>query len=325
MRKTLQTGSGWQGAVEVGGGPNVSSNGVNDAADGGAKRDPSHVAALADTHQDINRDSAMPRSARNPKLGRTLRMEIKLGSLPAPADPEPSASDRPGAKPSDPAGDQKPFIFVTQRVGERKTGEFVSARQVLSSTNPLPNFRQPTEFGTSARYSASAPPQAAPRRRRELRPGERTLILTRRKSTKRDWLFVVLLVGALGVTASMLLSYRGQDGELGEETTSDAASEDMVAPFDEQPQQPQQPAPQQAAQPAAETSSGVKATELRSEPAGAEVAVNGAVVGNTPVRVARSDNDVDYTLRMPGYEPQVVRVGSQSPGSIAVTLHRTAF
>jgi len=42
------------------------------------------------------------------------------------------------------------------------------------------------------------------------------------------------------------------------------------------------------------------------------------------VRVARSDRDVDYTLRFPGYEPQVVRVGAQSPPAIAVTLRHSA-
>ena len=120
---------------------------------------------------------------------------------------------------------------------------------------------------------------------------------------------MVLVVGALGVIASMLLSYRSSgDGESAE-----------AAPEEEEPTEDtaMQAASAEPAQPA---SSGVRATELRSEPVGAEVVVNGAVVGNTPVRVARSDSDVDYTLRLPGYESKVVRVGSQSPASIAVTL-----
>jgi hypothetical protein len=48
------------------------------------------------------------------------------------------------------------------------------------------------------------------------------------------------------------------------------------------------------------------------------------VVGNTPVRVARGDGDVEYTLRMPGYEPQLVRVGANSPATIHVTLQPKA-
>jgi hypothetical protein len=42
------------------------------------------------------------------------------------------------------------------------------------------------------------------------------------------------------------------------------------------------------------------------------------------VRVARGDADVEYTLRMPGYEPQLVRVGANSPATIHVTLQPKA-
>jgi len=124
---------------------------------------------------------------------------------------------------------------------------------------------------------------------------------------------VVLVVGALGVTASMLLSYRNT-GE------GDGESAEAVP---EEEEQPEDTALQAASAEPAAANSGVRATELRSEPAGAEVVVNGAVVGNTPVRVARASSDVDYTLRLPGYESKVVRVGSQSPATIAVTLRAT--
>jgi hypothetical protein len=130
---------------------------------------------------------------------------------------------------------------------------------------------------------------------------------------------VVLVVGALGVTASMLLAYHNQSaGDAGENAEG-------AAPEEEQPEQDapddtaQQAARAEPEQPAA-SAGGVRATELRSDPVGAEVVVNGAVVGNTPVRVARAGSDIDYTLRLPGYESKIVRVGAQSPATISVTL-----
>jgi len=64
----------------------------------------------------------------------------------------------------------------------------------------------------------------------------------------------------------------------------------------------------------------VQATELKSQPAGAEVLVGNAVVGSTPVRVARGSTDLVYVLRLAGHESKVVRVGPNSPPSILVQL-----
>jgi hypothetical protein len=55
-------------------------------------------------------------------------------------------------------------------------------------------------------------------------------------------------------------------------------------------------------------------------PAGAEVIAGNAVVGSTPVRVARGSTDMNYVLRLPGHESKTVRVGPHSPASILVEL-----
>jgi hypothetical protein len=147
-------------------------------------------------------------------------------------------------------------------------------------------------------------------RKRELRPGERTMVLTRRNVFVKDWLFVVLLVTALGVTASMLVSYRSQPAAEEVDDTAQHALTEGDPSQDDALNAPQ--------------AGVVRATELRTEPAGAEVIVSGAVVGNTPVRVARESADVEYTLRLAGYEPQLVRVGANSPATIKVTLQPKA-
>jgi hypothetical protein len=137
------------------------------------------------------------------------------------------------------------------------------------------------------------------------RPNARTMVL-KHGAPPRDWLFVGLLVCALVVTASLLFSYRSQQASEDESEREAATSENAITAQDQDQ--------------AAHASTRVVATELLSNPSGAEVVVAGAVVGNTPVRVARGDQDTDYLVRMSGYEPQLVRVNAVSPPSILVTL-----
>jgi hypothetical protein len=204
-----------------------------------------------------------------------------------------------------------------------------------------PNFsdtaRRTSDFGPGT----SAPPLSSTgnRPRRPRRPGERTLIMTRRtkKGSKRDWVFVVLLVAALGLTASMFLSQQAPAEEI-----VDAAAYEEDPQYQDEAQDPFAPTtlrpwaekdkatpPRQsdtnaltAREPtvAANGVHGVQATELRSLPAGAEVVAGNAVVGSTPVRVARGSADMVYVLRLPGHESKVVRVGPNSPATIMVEL-----
>lgn len=267
------------------------------------------------------------RAGRNAKLGRTLRMELKLGATPA-ADGL-TADDPSGWQDSDRGAayePQSPLIFgSTRRIGSSpQTNEFMSARPALAGTNPmapiLASFEAPEVYNAHGPRTDLGSSRAG--RKREGRRTERTLILTRRANHVKDWFFVVTLVGALGVTASMLLSYQSDTPEVSEEAAEEIAGASTQLPS-AQLSAAQRTGVQPAAAQGQASSSSVRATELRSVPAGAEVGVGGAIVGNTPVRVARSDHDIDYVLRFPGYEPQVVRVGSQSPASIAVTLRRS--
>jgi hypothetical protein len=174
------------------------------------------------------------------------------------------------------------------------------------------------------------------RPRRPRRPGERTLIMQRKVKTgsKRDWVFVVLLVAALGLTASMFLSQQTPAEEVVDASAYDDPQEEGLDPFapttlkpwherDKANGVPDQRESDTSALTAREPSAAansVQATELKSQPAGAEVLVGNAVVGSTPVRVARGSTDMVYVLRLAGHESKVVRVGPNSPPSILVQL-----
>jgi hypothetical protein len=62
-------------------------------------------------------------------------------------------------------------------------------------------------------------------------------------------------------------------------------------------------------------------TLIATEPNGAELILNGAVIGNTPYEVERpAQGEAMYTIRFPGFEPQMVRVTSTTRDAIHVTL-----
>ena len=332
LRKTLQAGVAFQ--------PTSGSSEPAPELTDQARR----MAALADTQQDLSRSTPgavtqPPRPSRNPKLARTLRMDLKVP--PATDEPAPPQVIDTPAVTSSPARTVRPHVPTQHGVPiphiqpHIQPAEFSSTRPAYSvgpDTRPAAaldsHVRDPRHVHEAGALLGAAPGPGTTRRsnappglprKRPLRPGERTMVMSKRRSGRKDWLFVVLVVGALGVTASMLLSYRGTDPEAAEGEVAEGEAppeEEPVAEDTALQAASQDPTPQPA-------SSGVRATELRSEPAGAEVVVNGAVIGNTPVRVARSGSDVDYTLRLPGFESMVVRVGAQSPASISVTLRRS--
>src|SRR5262249_25524564 len=151
----------------------------------------------------------------------------------ADTDPGSSASPNLFRRAAQSGEPQSLTLGQTQRVGT-SPNDFMSARS-LNTTDPLgvpssprsPNFGGGPNgstlpgngFGTRRESMASAPPPLP--RKRELRPGERTMVMSRRSVIVKDWLFVVLLVTALGVTASMLVSYRNQpSADAGEEDTT---------------------------------------------------------------------------------------------------------
>ena len=290
--------------------------------------------ALADTHTDL--ESSGPRSkpqrgpnpsmlrSKRPLLASTLRMELTVrrneGS-------EPEISVRPSPSFTD-GEDPGSSGYPDAHAGSTTLSESAPRSRKPTAAGGYggysPSFEDipapPRERSTAARGGAAERPQPVldetvrrgsdissdsvpnmntQRPRRPRRPGERTLIMTRRdpkRSSKRDWLFVVMLVAALGLTASMFLSRQ-----------TPAESEEVVDASEyEDPQDEQQPDPfattlqpykakpaaraDRPAQPAQTESSisasTIQATELRSLPSGAEVVAGDAVVGSTPVRVA---------------------------------------
>ena len=224
-------------------------------------------------------------------------------------------------------------------------------RGTQSTHNPDPRVFEHTQRRGSDIDPGSLPPRnsvpsmstTGNRPRRPRRPGERTLIMTARNKkggSKRDWVFVVLLVAALGLTASMFLSQQTPAEEV---VDASAYEDDSQAQPDEQDPFAQttlrpwkgQGQAQAAAQKQSDTNAltarepapsanTVQATELRTQPSGAEVLAGDAVVGSTPVRVARGSTDMVYVLRLAGHESKVVRVGPHSPASILVELGRLA-
>lgn len=61
-------------------------------------------------------------------------------------------------------------------------------------------------------------------------------------------------------------------------------------------------------------------TQITSEPSGAEVVHQGAVIGNTPMEVKQPNYEELYLLRLPGYNSQLVRISPFSSSKIHITL-----
>jgi hypothetical protein len=301
---------------------------------------------LADTQRHARREPPASRAALNPKLARTLRMEIGISARPEPEQaPPPPAAAREATEATEatrpPAArklwDEPVVPGATQRIGTRDSDaeQHPTARNTdpfgravapkAASRRPKPaGPRQPAAqpyvadaqppLQLSAERQAELSSQAAsywngaeepPRKaRRAPRAGEQTVLTRRRGTSTRDWLFVGLMVCALGVTASLLLSY-------GTHSTRESA-ESAATTVEHAVNPPVEAAPTPQA--------GEHITQIVSTPPGAEVVAGGAVIGNTPVSVVRSTMDTDYLVRLAGHEPQLVRVMAASPTTIAITL-----
>jgi hypothetical protein len=291
------------------------------------------------------------RGQANRNLGRTLRMEIKIArdlltGETAPTTEPPSAAGNPAA-PRASAGNRQVVSGATQRIGTNPEPDVTSERAPARVTDPFghmaknrakpqggarnantappplpqrptgPSMSGPAQESGSGSIRPGLPPWAARSispgpapSRRAPRPGDRTVI-TRRGGAKRDWLFMGLFVAALGTTAAMLLSY--QSGGTVEGAALDATNVEHAV--------------NAAADAPATTADGVlpaNVTEIVSNPPSAEVLFGGAVIGNTPVRVARADFDAEYLVRLNGHDPQLVRVSANSPAKIVVSLKPVA-
>ena len=72
---------------------------------------------------------------------------------------------------------------------------------------------------------------------------------------------------------------------------------------------------------AAEADDAARQVEIRSAPVGAEVLVDGAMIGNTPVSVRVPDEgEREVVIQHPGHVSKTVRIGATTSESISVTL-----
>lgn len=84
-------------------------------------------------------------------------------------------------------------------------------------------------------------------------------------------------------------------------------------------EQPKQTPGAQTANPLSTTAE-VPMTQVTSSPEGAELVHQGAVIGNTPIKVKRPTYEQIFLLRFPGYESQLLRISPISGDTVHVTL-----
>lgn len=66
------------------------------------------------------------------------------------------------------------------------------------------------------------------------------------------------------------------------------------------------------------------ATEIVTNPPGAEIVLRGALVANSPARIVRPPYESLYLLRLRGYQPQLVALSMHSPDTIRIDLQPIA-
>ena len=84
------------------------------------------------------------------------------------------------------------------------------------------------------------------------------------------------------------------------------------------------PAPSSDAAPA--SSDAVASVQLSSDPAGAEIAIDGSYVGNTPSLIKLRPGTHSITMTMPGYAPWVrsIETAAGESRNFAATLEKTS-
>jgi hypothetical protein len=248
--------------------------------------------------------SPQPSAARAPALGGAIahRSTLPLAAAPAPARPPPLPAANSGSIVVDPSLSQ-PNLPAASHLPVRAPG-----RQVGSGYVPLPRDREAYEaFLRSAAGEHGGPPRARPSwaqqetaliPREALEPTyepdvERTIWPTART---RAVVGLVLIALSAGVGWWIL---EGQ-----------TAPPKLALPLPATPSS----VPQQ-------TSEARPITLIATEPSGAELLLDNAVIGNTPLEVARpTQGDAMYVIRLRGFDPQMVRITSTTRDAIHITL-----
>lgn len=134
----------------------------------------------------------------------------------------------------------------------------------------------------------------------------------------------LLFVGGVVATGVFFLT-GGDDGDAQAQVVDEAPAPSVtVAPAAAGPATPAipppaaTPAPPTVAQPAPEP---VAMVAIASIPAGAEVLIDGVMVGNTPVELPRPETgSQQVTMRLRGHQESTVEISPQTGGSLSVTL-----
>ncbi len=292
--------------------------------------------------------------------GRTIRMDIGLprmahppanahqpGSAPAATTPPPTAARKP-----QPAAafilDRHGAVLATsvQPVGEARDTDTVSTRPSARSTDPLGHLApaytpddpthsagqpehgrapgatqsQPESRRAPARAGAASPAPHSHHRREEEATWEPPLpSKSLRALGPLAWTIVLGAIGAAlwGLYFGMRpASFETESTSAEPAATSAEAHVVTPAPLarSNAALQTSRTTGPSASLPAANT------TELVSTPASAEIVFGGAVIANTPARFTRPPYESDYLVRMPGYAPELVRIGPTSPQTVSITL-----
>jgi hypothetical protein len=280
-------------------------------------------------------------------LAQTLQMPLTV--TPVTTDQTESFRARPAQKP--PASSAPPGWQSVQRIGggDDANADAGVSRPAPKHTDPMHSSPRPR--GEAARSVPpplpqrglrlpGAPEGAAEPMGRHSDYNRSTLphgnVVRVPELSTREWMFIGLLLCASAATLYSLLvddvtPAVEEDLEAAtnvEHVVTPANGDLAAAPSGAQPSPGADPKAAVPAAPPAPTApppqpvaAVEKMTEIITDPPEAELLLGGAVVGNTPAKVGRSQLTTDYLLRKAGYEPQVVRVSPTSPDTITVTLH----
>ena len=246
-------------------------------------------------------------------LGQSASPQEPSGPASAARASEESVSSRASSAPLVQQTNQ-PSIVVDPELGAEQKAEPAARRSLAadaggSDYEPLPSDREGYEAFMRARAEGAArsgsrsewiEQETALISRGQLRARRRGVSAEPRPGA-RSLLVLLLGLAALGGGIAWLRANSGQ----------------QPIEIDDAPAAATAPA---AASAKALIPAGVETTLIASEPAGAEIVLGGAVLGNTPAEVVRPTDEELYLLRLAGFEPQLVRLSASSRDAIRITL-----
>lgn len=131
----------------------------------------------------------------------------------------------------------------------------------------------------------------------------------------------LLLVGGGVGTAVFLMTGDDEGQAMAQQSETPPPPPTEIAPDPDTAPDPAASDPAGQVEPATPSAPEVATIEISSDPAGAEVLLDGVMLGNTPIRVERpSEGTREVTLRLRGHETTPVQISPQSGDSLSITL-----